>query len=66
MRKSALWLVALLASLALAQQSRPASDPQVVEAARKEGRLIIYSSTDRASAQPLLDDFRRGRVKMYV
>jgi iron(III) transport system substrate-binding protein len=59
MRKSALWLVALLASLALAQQSRPASDPQVVEAARKEGRLIIYSSTDRASAQPLLDDFRR-------
>jgi iron(III) transport system substrate-binding protein len=59
MRKSALWLVALLASLALAQQSRPASDPQVVEAARKEGRLIIYSSTDQASAQPLLDDFRR-------
>ncbi|RTG94746.1 hypothetical protein CSW51_07905, partial [Thermus scotoductus] len=42
MRQGILWLLVLVASLGLAQQSRPASDPQVVEAARKEGKLVIY------------------------
>ncbi|BDG29832.1 ABC transporter substrate-binding protein [Thermus thermophilus] len=59
MRQGILWLLVLVASLGLAQQSRPASDPQVVEAARKEGKLVIYSSTDQSSAQALLDDFRK-------
>ncbi|MEZ0348133.1 MAG: ABC transporter substrate-binding protein [Thermus sp.] len=59
MRQGILWLLVLVASLGLAQQSRPASDPQVVAAAQKEGRLVIYSSTDQASAQALLDDFRK-------
>ncbi len=59
MRKAAVWVWAIVAGVALAQQSMPASDPAVVDAARKEGRLIIYSSTDQASAQALLDDFRR-------
>ncbi|GLV49010.1 hypothetical protein TJA_21130 [Thermus sp. LT1-2-5] len=59
MRKGTAWLLVLLGAWALGQQSRPASDPGVVEAARKEGRLIIYSATDQASAQALLDDFRR-------
>jgi len=59
MRRAILWFVALAIASVLAQQSRPASDPQVVEAARKEGRLIIYSSTDQSSAQALLDDFRK-------
>ena len=59
MRRAILWFVALAIASVLAQQSRPASDPQVVEASRKEGRLIIYSSTDQSSAQALLDDFRK-------
>ncbi len=58
MVKQALALLALL-TLALAQQSRPTPSPEVVEAARKEGKLVIYSSTDQASAQALLEDFRR-------
>ncbi len=59
--RTRLWgfLILFLSFLALAQQTRPASDPAVVEAAKKEGRLIVYSSTDQASAQALLDDFRR-------
>lgn len=59
MRRAILWFMVLAAASALAQQARPASDPQVVEAAKKEGRLIIYSSTDQSSAQALLDDFRK-------
>lgn len=62
-RVAVLWALLLglhpVAGWALAQASRPASPPEVVEGARREGRLIIYSSTDQASAQALLDDFRQ-------
>ncbi|MFK8254132.1 ABC transporter substrate-binding protein [Ancylobacter terrae] len=36
----------------------PADYAKIVDAAKKEGRLIIYSTTDAASAQPLLADFK--------
>lgn len=36
----------------------PADYAQIIEAANKEGKLLIYSTTDAASAQPLLDDFK--------
>lgn len=35
-----------------------AESREVVAAAQKEGRLVIYSSTDSPSAEPLLQDFR--------
>jgi len=37
----------------------PAGYSATINAAKKEGKLIIYSSTDQASAQPLLDDFKK-------
>ncbi|HEX9445299.1 MAG TPA: ABC transporter substrate-binding protein [Candidatus Binatia bacterium] len=52
-RKTLLAMMALL-GLALAASAR-AADPA---AAQKEGRLVIYSSTDSASAEPLLQDFK--------
>lgn len=58
MKRCWLWSLVLVAMMALGQQARPLSDPAVVEAARKEGKLIIYSSTDQSSAQALLNDFR--------
>ncbi|UZX14614.1 ABC transporter substrate-binding protein [Thermus sp. PS18] len=58
MMRFLLWLLVLGGVTVLGQQTRPVSDPAVVEAARKEGRLIIYSSTDQSSAQALLNDFR--------
>ena len=30
----------------------------LVAGAQKEGRLVVYSSTDTASAEPLLQDFK--------
>src|SRR4051812_36402265 len=35
-----------------------ADAPALAAAAQKEGRLVVYSSTDSASAEPLLADFR--------
>jgi len=36
----------------------PGTAASVVAAAQKEGKLIVYSTTDAASADPLLKDFR--------
>ncbi len=36
---------------------RPATAPGTVAAAEKEGKLVVYSTTDSASAGPLLKDF---------
>jgi iron(III) transport system substrate-binding protein len=56
-------LVALLslvpATAPAADTSYPASYAQVIEAARKEGKLVVYSSTDSASAEPLLQEFQK-------
>jgi len=35
----------------------PADYAQVIEAAKKEGKLVVYSTTDAAAANPLLKDF---------
>ena len=59
MKRPLVWLLGMFILSALNQQAKPASDPQVVEGARKEGKLVIYSSTDQSSAQALLDDFRK-------
>ena len=37
----------------------PADYAKTIDAAKKEGKLVIYSSTDQASATPLLDDFKK-------
>jgi iron(III) transport system substrate-binding protein len=53
---------ALLVPAGLAQSvpsGYPTSYAGVIDAAKKEGKLVIYSSTDQASAQPLIDDFRK-------
>ncbi len=58
---SALTVSLLFAPVTLAQSvpnSYPASDADVIDAAKKEAKMVICSSTDRASAQPPLDDFR--------
>jgi len=51
---------ALLISVLLGQLSRSyaAESGATIAAAQKEGKLIIYSSTDSASVEPLLQDFK--------
>jgi iron(III) transport system substrate-binding protein len=52
-------LVALSASgPAAAQAPLAESDPAVIAAAKKEGKVVIYSTTDSVAAQPLLKEFR--------
>src|SRR3989449_9471501 len=52
----------LLIGLALAQAQVPAGYPadyaKILDAAKKEGKVVVYSTTDAASAQPLLKDFQ--------
>jgi iron(III) transport system substrate-binding protein len=50
------------ASLALPAQAQlpagyPATYQKIVDAARKEGKLVIYGATDSKAAQPLIRDF---------
>jgi iron(III) transport system substrate-binding protein len=42
---------------ALAGGANPRTDPGVVEAAIKEGKVVVYSTTDSKIADPLLKDF---------
>lgn len=35
------------------------SDPKLIEAAKKEGKLVWYTSTSVTDSQPLLDDFEK-------
>src|SRR4030088_824608 len=50
---------AALASAALAQvpAGYPADYAQIVAAANKEGKVVIYSALDTKAAQPLIKDF---------
>src|ERR1700741_1959064 len=54
-------LVAAFASAVAHAQSVPAGYPadyaQVVAAAKKEGKVVIYSALDTKAAQPLVKDF---------
>jgi iron(III) transport system substrate-binding protein len=44
----------------------PAEYGKIVEAAAKEGKLLIYSTTDATSAAPLLAEFRRLHPKITI
>lgn len=48
----------LCATGAIAQQNYPADYAKIVDAAKKEGKLVVYSTTDAASAGALLKDFQ--------
>ena len=52
--------LALLPALALAQvpAGYPANYADTISAAKKEGKVVIYSTTDTASANPLIKDFQ--------
>ena len=52
-------VAAAFATPALAQvpAGYPASYQQIVDAAKKEGKLVIYGATDSKAAQPLIKDF---------
>ena len=52
--------VMLLSGMLAAQLSRSyaAESNATVTAAQKEGKLVIYSSTDSASVEPLLQEFK--------
>ncbi len=63
LRKAALTLMAaatLIPALAAAQAPAgyPAGYADVVAAAKKEGKVVIYSSTDTVAANPLIKDFQ--------
>ncbi|WP_431861023.1 ABC transporter substrate-binding protein [Azospirillum sp.] len=54
-------LAALAALPAMAQtvpEGYPASYKDTIAAANKEGKVVVYSSTDAAQVRPLLDDFK--------
>src|SRR5574341_942946 len=53
-------VLALLSGFALAQapEGYPAAYKDIVAAAQKEGKLVVYSTTDSASAEPLLKDIK--------
>lgn len=54
-------LVALIAGMATAAAQVPPgteTDPAVAAAAAREGKVVIYSTTDSAAAQALLKEFR--------
>ena len=39
-------------------QGYPADYAKIVDAAKKEGKVVVYATTDAAAAQPLLKDFQ--------
>ncbi|MGZ5033428.1 MAG: hypothetical protein ACXWAC_09545, partial [Usitatibacter sp.] len=51
--------LAAVASSALAQvpAGYPADYAQTIAAAKKEGKVVIYSALDTKAAQPLIKDF---------
>lgn len=53
-------VLAMLPGFALAQmpEGYPAGYKDVVAAAQKEGKLVVYSTTDSVSAEPLLKDIK--------
>jgi iron(III) transport system substrate-binding protein len=53
-------LAVLVATGALAQvpQGYPADYGKIVEAAKKEGKVVVYATTDAVAANPLIRDFQ--------
>jgi iron(III) transport system substrate-binding protein len=58
--KPILAALALAPAFALAQvpAGYPASYQSTIDAAKKEGKVVIYSTTDTAAATPLINDFK--------
>src|SRR5689334_10163047 len=52
-----LGLLALVAPPAAIADDAPRTDAATVAAAKKEGRVVVYSTTDSKVADPLLKDF---------
>ena len=52
-------IAAALGSIAFAQvpAGYPADYAKIIDAAKKEGKLVIYSATDTKAAEPLIKDF---------
>ena len=50
-------LIAIGSAHAQVPQGYPADYAKIVEAAKKEGKVVIYSTTDAVSANPLVKDF---------
>ncbi len=59
-------LLAGVAAAAFAQAPGIETDPGVVAAAAKEGRVVVYSTTDSAAAQALLREFRARYPQIEV
>jgi iron(III) transport system substrate-binding protein len=51
-------LVVATAAQAQVPPGYPADYGRIVEAAKKEGRLVVYATTDAAAANPLIKDFQ--------
>src|SRR5450631_986288 len=54
---SALILATVVSAAAQVPEGYPADYAKVVEAANREGKLVVYSTTDKAAAGQLLRDF---------
>jgi iron(III) transport system substrate-binding protein len=64
-------LFAALATLPLAASAQipagyPADYAQTIEAAKKEGRVVVYSALDTKAAQPLVKDFKAAYPDIKV
>ena len=59
-------LLGFSAAVASAAPGDPATAPEVVSAAEREGQLVVYSSTDSAAVQPMLKDFAALYPKIKV
>jgi iron(III) transport system substrate-binding protein len=51
-------LLGLAGAHAQAPQGYPADYSKIIEAAKKEGKVVIYATTDAAAANPLVKDFQ--------
>jgi iron(III) transport system substrate-binding protein len=54
---AAIFIATVATAVAQAPSSYPADYSKVIEAANREGKLVVYSTTDSASAAQLLRDF---------
>jgi iron(III) transport system substrate-binding protein len=59
-------LLALASAPVRAAPAGPGTDPAIIAAARREGKVVVYASTDAAYAAPLLKDFRALHPEIEV
>ncbi|HKD40692.1 MAG TPA: ABC transporter substrate-binding protein [Myxococcaceae bacterium] len=63
---AALLPILLITIAASPDPKAPATSAQIVAGAEKEGKLVVYSTTDSASAAPLLKDFGAAYPKIAL